>query len=109
MVYSRPVELVTFQDYKHYEASGRHILGINPVTGAEYPHRLKEITPTGAMEAVVVVYKVSNPEDPLIALVPPPTYSTEIENFQTDPGAAPNLQAIDSAKDWAGTIPPGGP
>ncbi len=109
VVYSRPVEMVTFQDYKHYEAAGRHILGINPVTGAEYPHRVKEITPTGAMEAVVVVYQVYDKNDPGLDFKAPPSYPTEIENYQTNPGAAPNLQAIDGAKDWAGTIPPGGP
>ena len=109
VVYSRPVEEVTFQDYKHYEAAGRHILGINPVTGAEYPHRVKEITPTGAMEAVVVVFNTYDPLEPLIQYNPPLSYSTEIENFQDDPGSAPNLQAIDTANDWAGTIPPGGP
>ncbi len=109
VVYSRPVEMVTFQDYKHYEAAGRHILGINPVTGAEYPHRVKEITPTGAMEAVVVVFKTYNPVNPSFSLSPPPTYSTEIENYQDDPAAAPSLQAIDTVNDWAGTIAPGGP
>ncbi len=58
VVYTRPTEAVEFQDYKHYEAAGRHILGIDSVTGAEYPHRLKEIAPhTGAVEAVVVVFQ----------------------------------------------------
>lgn len=108
-VYSRPVEDVTFQDYKHYEPAGRHILGINPVTGVEYPHRFKEIAPLGGMEAVVVVFETYNTNAPGFPKNPPPSYPTEIENFQDDPGAAPNLQAIDTANDWAGTIPPGGP